>query len=186
MLSRADTRTLTRAWLVAHVPKGAPIVAEPVSPDEWAREAIPGTSTAGNPYRWPKYASLFSRISAGGELEPASSQPREVGIEDYVRTLAPALIGYYERNGYCWVVSGSTQSGRAFADPRAVPLAIAYYAALARQGEVVYRASPYTHGRDRVGFDFDWSFDYYPLAYYRPGPEMIVYRLHGGRCGDAS
>ena len=186
VLSRADTRTLTRAWLVAHVPKGAPIVAEPVSPDEWAREVIPGTSTAGNPYRWPKYASLFSRISAGGELEPASSQPREVGIEDYVRTLAPSLIGYYERNDYCWVVSGSTQSGRAFADPRAVPLAIAYYAALAREGEVVYRASPYTHGRDRVGFDFDWSFDYYPLAYYRPGPEMTVYRLHGGRCGDAS
>jgi hypothetical protein len=182
VLSRTDTRTLTRAWLVAHVPKGTPIVAEPVSPDEWAREAIPGTATAGNPYRWPKYASLFSRITAGGALEPSTSRPRKVGIEDYVRTLAPSLIGYYERNGYCWVVSGSTQSGRAFADPGAVPLAIAYYAALARQGEVVYRASPYTHGQDRVGFDFDWSFDYYPLAYYRPGPEMIVYRLHGGRC----
>ncbi|HEY3864930.1 MAG TPA: glycosyltransferase family 39 protein [Solirubrobacteraceae bacterium] len=182
VLSRADTRNLTRAWLLVHVPKGAPIAAEPVSPDEWAREAIPGTSTAGNPYRWPKYASLFSRISAGGALEPASGPLRKVGIEDYVRTLAPSLIGYYERHGYCWVVSGSTQSGRAFADPQAVPLAIAYYAALAKQGEVVYRASPYTHGRDRVGFDFDWSFDYYPLAYYRPGPEMTVYRLHGGRC----
>jgi hypothetical protein len=36
-----------------------------------------------------------------------------------------------------------------------------------------------------VAFDFDWSFDYYPLAYHRPGPEMVVYRLHGGRCGDA-
>jgi hypothetical protein len=187
VLSRPDTRNLTRAWLVAHVPKGTPIVAEPVSPDEWAREVRPGTSTAGNPYRWPKYASLFSRITAAGALEPASSQPRKVGIEDYVRTLAPSLIGYYERQGYCWVVSGSTQSGRAFADrskigQQAVPLAIAYYAALARQSEVVYRASPYTHGRDRVGFDFDWSFDYYPLAYYRPGPEMTVYRLHGGRC----
>jgi hypothetical protein len=184
VLSRPDTRNLTRAWLVAHVPKGTPIVAEPVSPDEWAREVIPGTATAGNPYRWPKYASLFSRISAGGALKPASSPLREVGIEDYVRTLSPALIGYYERNGYCWVISGTTQSGRAFADPKAVPQAIAYYAALAKQGEVVYRASPYAHGRDRVGFDFDWSFDYYPLAYYRPGPEMTVYRLHGGRCGN--
>jgi Dolichyl-phosphate-mannose-protein mannosyltransferase len=187
VLSRADTRNLTRAWLLTHVPKGSPIVAEPVSPDEWARETIPGTATAANPYRWPKYASLFSRIAAGGALESASSGPlRKVGIEDYVRTLSPSLIGYYERNGYCWVVSGSTQSGRAFADPRAAPLAIAYYAALARQGEVVYRASPYTHGRNRVAFDFDWSFDYYPLAYYRPGPEMIVYRLHGGRCEDAT
>jgi hypothetical protein len=184
VLSRADTRSLTRAWMVANVPKGALIVAEPVSPDEWAREVRPGTSTAGNPYRWPKYPSLLSRISADGALEESSSPLREVGIEDYVRTLSPALIGYYERNGYCWVISGTTQSGRAFADPQAVPQAIAYYAALAKQGEVVYRASPYSHGRDRVGFDFDWSFDYYPLAYYRPGPEMTVYRLHGGRCGN--
>jgi hypothetical protein len=80
------------------------------------------------------------------------------------------------------VVSGSTQSGRAYADPKAVPHAIAYYAALASQGEVAYRVSPYSQGRGPVAFDFDWSFDYYPLAYDRPGPEMTVYRLHGGRC----
>jgi 4-amino-4-deoxy-L-arabinose transferase-like glycosyltransferase len=184
VLSRADTRNLTRAWMAANVPKGALIVAEPVSPDEWAREIRPGTSTASNPYRWPKYASLLSRISAGGRLEENSGPLHEVGIEDYERTLSPALIGYYESNSYCWVVSGSTQAGRAFADPQAVPQAIAYYAALAKQGEVVYRASPYSHGRNRVAFDFDWSFDYYPLAYYRPGPEMTVYRLHGGRCAN--
>jgi 4-amino-4-deoxy-L-arabinose transferase-like glycosyltransferase len=187
VLSRADTRNLTRAWLVANVPKGAPIVAEPVSPDEWAREVKPGTSTAGNSYRWPKYPSMLSRISAGGALEPSSAPLRKVGIEDYVRTLSPALIGYYKRHGYCWVVSGSTQSGRAFADPKAVSQAVAYYAELAKQGEVVYRASPYAHGRGGRGsvpFDFDWSFDYYPLAYHRPGPEMTVYRLHGGRCGN--
>jgi 4-amino-4-deoxy-L-arabinose transferase-like glycosyltransferase len=184
VLSRADTRNLTRAWMAANVPKGALIVAEPVSPDEWAREIRPGTSTASNPYRWPKYASLLSRISAGGRLEENSGPLHEVGIEDYERTLSPALIGYYESNSYCWVVSGSTQAGRAFADSQAVPQAIAYYAALAKQGEVVYRASPYSHGRNRVAFDFDWSFDYYPLAYYRPGPEMTVYRLHGGRCAN--
>jgi hypothetical protein len=184
VLSRADTRNLTRAWMVTNVPKGALIVAEPVSPDEWAREVTHGRPTAGNPYRWPKYPSMLSRISADGALEPSSAPLRKVGIENYERTLSPALIGYYERNGYCWVVSGSTQSGRAFADPKAVPGAIAYYAALAKQGEVVYRASPYSHGRNRVGFDFDWSFDYYPLAYRRPGPEMTVYRLHGGRCGN--
>jgi hypothetical protein len=34
-----------------------------------------------------------------------------------------------------------------------------------------------------VAFNFDWSFDYYPLAYARPGPLMTVYRLYGGRCG---
>jgi len=166
-LARADTRNLTRAWMLAHIPAGAPIVVEPVAPNGW------GT-------RWNKSPSLLSRISpATGALAPTTTR---VGIEDYERTLAPALIGYYRAHGYCWIVSGSTESGRAFADPGAVPRALAYYRALARAGEVVHRSSPYTPGRGPVAFDFDWSFDYYPLAYERPGPAMTVYRLHGGRC----
>jgi hypothetical protein len=91
-------------------------------------------------------------------------------------------VGYYERKGYCWVVSGSTQSGRAFADPGAVPHAIAYYRALGEHAEVVFRSSPYGPGQRPVAFGFDWSFDYYPLAYRRPGPQMTIYRLHGPRC----
>ena len=179
VLARADTRNLTRQWMLAHVPTGARIVAEPVSPDQWAQES-PGAGGCPE-HRWCKYPSLFLRVSAGGALEPKIV--REVGLEDYVRTLYPALIGYYERNGYCWVISGSTQRDRAFADPRAVPAAIAYYRALAQQGQVVYRASPYGRGEGSVAFGFDWSFDYYPLAYHRPGPTMTVYRLHGGSCG---
>jgi 4-amino-4-deoxy-L-arabinose transferase-like glycosyltransferase len=167
-LSRADTRNLTRAWMLAHVPAGAKIVVEPVAPGVWAAP-------------WRKYVSLQSRISSAGTL--AKGVIEEVGIEDYERTLAPALIGYYEAHGYCWVVSGSTESGRAFADSRAVPHAIAYYRALAAQGEVVFSASPYARGARPPAFNFDWSFDYYPLAYRRPGPQMTVYRLHGGRCG---
>jgi len=167
VLARADTRNLTRAWMVAHIPAGAPIVVEPVAPNGWAT-------------RWNKYPSLVSRISPTGALE--STTTAKVGIEDYERTLAPALIGYYQAHGYCWVVSGSTESGRAFADPQEVPLAVAYYRALARNGRVVYRASPYAPGQGPIAFGFDWSFDYYPLAYHRPGPYMTIYRLHGGRC----
>jgi hypothetical protein len=63
-----------------------------------------------------------------------------------------------------------------------VPLAIAYYRTLKERGEVVFRSSPYAHGEGPVPFGFDWSFDYYPLAYERPGPSITVYRLHGGRC----
>jgi hypothetical protein len=181
VLSRADTRNLTREWLLANVPAGAKIVAEPVSPDEWAREVNPGHATATNAYRWHKYPSLLSRISPSGGL--LTHGFRVVGIENYERTLSPALIGYYRGHGYCVVVSGSTQSGRAFADGRAVPLAVAYYRALRQQGQVVFRASPYGRGEGPVSFGFDWSFDYYPLAYRRPGPSMTVYRLHGGRCG---
>ncbi len=167
VLARADTRNLTRDWMIAHIPAGAPIVVELVAPDAW------GT-------RWNKYPSLISRISPTGALQPNPTD--KIGIENYERTLAPALIGYYQAHGYCWVVSGSTESGRAFADPGAVPRAIAYYRALARSGEVVYRSSPYASGKGPVAFDFDWSFDYYPLAYDRPGPYMTIYRLHGGRC----
>jgi hypothetical protein len=180
VLSRADTRNLTRAWMLTHVPAGARIVAEPVSPDEWAHETRPGTSTAHNSPRWLKYPSFLSRISPSGSLQ--ASATRLVGIENYEHTLSPALLDYYRAHGYCWVLSGSTQSGRAYADPRAVPQAIAYYRALAAQGEVQLRSSPYARGRGPVAFGFDWSFDYYPLAYERPGPEITIYRLHGGRC----
>jgi hypothetical protein len=179
VLSRADTRNLTRAWMLVHIPRGAAIVAEPVSPDAWARQTLPGTSTASNARQWNKYPSMLSRIAPDGSLTRTT---RKVSVENYVRTLAPALLGYYTRHGYCWVVSGSTQSERALADPRAVPLALAYYRALARQGTVVFRASPYAAGEGPVAFNFDWSFDYYPLAYERPGPQMTVYRLNGGRC----
>jgi 4-amino-4-deoxy-L-arabinose transferase-like glycosyltransferase len=180
VLSRADTRNLTRAWMLTHVPAGSAIVAEPVSPDGWARERGPGDATDSGPYRWIKYPSLESRITSGGAIEP--SAVRLVSIEEYEHTLSPALLGYYEQHGFCYVVSGSTQSGRAFADPRAAPLAIAYYRALEAQGQVLFRASPYARKRRAVPFGFDWSFNYYPLAYQRPGPEMTVYRLRGGRC----
>jgi len=183
VLSRVDTRTLTRNWMLAHIPAHASLVVEPVSPNEWARERRPGVATSAQPFRWNKYPSLLARIAPDGSIEAST---REVGLENYVTTLAPALIGYYERHGFCWVISGSTQSDRAFADPHAAPLAIAYYRALARQGEVVYRASPYARAAHPVAFNFDWSFDYYPLAYDRPGPQMTIYRLHGGRCGAGS
>jgi Dolichyl-phosphate-mannose-protein mannosyltransferase len=180
VLSRADTRNLTRSWMLAHIPAGAKIVAEPVEPEEWAREITHGSSTAANPYRWPLYPALYLRIAANGTIAPAYL--RQVGIENYETTLYPALINFYEHERYCWVITGSTESGRAFADRETVPGAIAYYRKLARDGEVVYRASPYGHGESAVAFNFDWSFDYYPLAYSRPGPLMTVYRLHGGRC----
>jgi hypothetical protein len=182
VLSRADTRNITRAWMLANVPARAKIVAEPVSPDVWAREQ-PGTFPHAdeNPYHWIKYPDLLSRISPSGTL--LAHGFHVVDIENYVRTLSPALLGYYREHGYCTVLSGSSESGRAFADPHAVPLAVAYYRALAQQGEVVFRSSPYAHGNGPVAFGFDWSFDYYPLAYERPGPSITVYRLHGGRCG---
>jgi hypothetical protein len=157
-------------------------VVEPVVPDQWAQDIGHPTPSTANGYRWIKYPTLSSVVAPDGSLD--SDHPKTVNIEDYERTLSPALITYYERLRFCWVVSGSTQAGRALADPTAVLQAIAYYRALAQQGEVLYRASPYGAGKRPVAFNFDWTFDFYPLAYVRPGPEMTVYRLHGGRCAE--
>jgi hypothetical protein len=176
VLARADTRNLIRAWMVTHVPHGARIVLEPVVLKSWIEEGE-GTSRT---ERWVKYPATRSVIAPDGRLAPQTSH--NVALEDYETTLSPALIGWYERQGYCWVVSGSTESGRAFAEPRAAPLAVAYYRALAAQAEVAYHVSPYAPGATPPAFNFDWTFDYYPLSYERPGPEMTVYRLRNGRC----
>jgi 4-amino-4-deoxy-L-arabinose transferase-like glycosyltransferase len=182
VLSRADTRNQARAWMVAHVPVGARIVVEPVVPDAWVQDVGHPTLTTADGRRWKKYSALRSALAADGTLAAVAGPV--VNIEDYEKTLSPLLIGLYERQGYCWIVSGSTQSGRALADPAQVPRAVAYYQALARNARVVYHASPYEAGQGPVAFNFDWTFDYYPLAYAHPGPDMTIFQLTGGRCAQ--
>jgi Dolichyl-phosphate-mannose-protein mannosyltransferase len=100
-----------------------------------------------------------------------------VGGEGYTRDLSPALIDVYRDQGVCYVVSGSIQSQRALVQPEKVPDAVAYYRALRRHADPVFVASPYAKGAKPVKFNFDWSFDYYPMAYDRPGPFMTVWKL---------
>lgn len=153
VLTREDTRTATRDWMLENVPAGSQIVLEPAVPAKrWIRED-------------------------GRRIWERST--RVTGIEGYATKLSPGVIDDYERDGACWVVSSSTVSGRAFAEPYLAPNAIAYYYELGRRGAIVYQAAPW---RSRVDFDFDWSFDWYPLRYHNPGPEMTVYRLRGGSC----
>jgi hypothetical protein len=180
-LSRTDTRNAARDWLVAHVPANTKIVVEPVVPDAWATDiGHPNPGTA-NGARWSKYPTSRSNIANDGSRIPGPG--RIVNIEDYERTLYPELIDDYVNRGYCWVVVGSTQRGRAEAQPQAVPRAIAYYRALEQRSTLAFEASPYAKGKGPVTFNFDWTFDYYPLAYARPGPVMQIYRLSGGKCG---
>jgi 4-amino-4-deoxy-L-arabinose transferase-like glycosyltransferase len=176
--SRADTRNLTRAWLVAHVPLGTAVVIEPVVPEEWGLDVGHPLATA-NGYRWKGFPILRQNMVDG---HFALATGPSVTIENYEKLLSPALISAYEANDFCWVVTGSQQSGRASVDPTAVPQAIAYYHDLSRDGRLVYQSSPYAAASRSVSFNFDWSFDYYPLAYERPGPLMQVYRLREGRC----
>jgi hypothetical protein len=176
--SRADTRNITRAWLVAHVPIGTKVLIEPVVPEEWGLDVGHPLPTA-NGYRWQGFPVLRTN-TVDGRFELATGP--SVTIENYETLLSPALIGFYEQQGFCWVVTGSQQSGRAYVDHAAVPQAIAYYHALSGDGRLAFESSPYSEGSRPISFSFDWSFDYYPLAYERPGPVMQVYRLDTGRC----
>ena len=166
VLARDDTRGVARAWMVRHIPAGAKVVIEPIAPAQWAMDPSGPSAATPTGDRWRKWPT--SRFEG-----------RVVKLEDYERTLSPSLVERYRRGGYCWVVSGSTQYGRALAEPRAVPGAIAYYAALRRASDVAYAVSPLSTGARPVPFSFDFSFNAYPLRYDRPGPQISIYRLRG-------
>ena len=181
VLARPDTRNLTRSWMVAHVPAGTKVVIEPVVEDNWATDIGRASTATLSGSRWQRYPTWETNIDAQGNPLPAGEH-RYVVVDEYERTLRPALLAQYEASGYCWVVIGSLQAGRAFAQPKIAPQAIAYYAALANQAKLMYHVSPFASNRRAVPFSFDWSIDYYPSQYERPGPEMSVYRLRVGKC----
>ena len=186
VLSRDDTRSLARAWMVQNVPAGAKIVVEPIVPEAWFSDPgrapsrpPPGITPAGR--RWRKFVTTRTTLPGLGKKR-ATGVGRTITIEDYERTTRPALIDSYENGGFCWIVAGSTQYGRALVDPGQVPEALAYYRELLRRADLLDAEEPYRTGKGPVRFNFDWSFDYYPLAYERPGPTVLVYRLRGGDC----
>jgi len=180
VMSRDDTRNLARDWMVANVPLGDRIVLEPIVPGLW-------TQDIGNPSPFTRNGNRWAKFFVGKSLiDPTTGRAGVfVHVEDYERALRPALVDSYERDGYCHVVVGSTQRGRAEAEPEQVPRAIAYYEELARRADVVHEVSPYAEGEGPVKFNFDWTFDYYPRAFERPGPDITIYRLRGGKCSTA-
>jgi len=184
VLSREDTRNLAREWMVANVPLGAKIVVEPVVPDLWAQDIGNPSPLTSNGNRWLKYPTSKSTIDLDTGRPLPLGQTEPVNIEDFEKVLTPDLISTFEQQQYCWIVVGSTQRGRAEAEPEAVPRALDYYRELDSRAKVAHEVSPYAAGKGPVEFNFDWTFNYFPLAYTRPGPEMTVYRLRGGQCAS--
>ncbi|HSY37892.1 MAG TPA: hypothetical protein VLA79_00150, partial [Polyangia bacterium] len=181
VLSKADTRNVTRAWMVRHVPAGAKVVVEPVVSTDWGQDIGRSLQWTPSGARWQLWNPYVTDVDANGNHLPLGEH-RYVAIDEYERTLRPELLQEYANSGYCWVVSGSLQAGRSFAQPKIAPAAIAYYAALANQARLMFHISPFATGTRAVPFSFDWSIDYYPSQYARPGPEMSVYRLISGKC----
>jgi hypothetical protein len=178
VLSRADTRTTLKQWMVATIPAGAKIVLEPTSPQEWLNDG--GRPTPAKP-RWVRFGRHGAFLRQLGREYAGARKPSDFANYEY--TLYPTLIKHYRQLGYCWIVSSSMQEGRAWRDPSRTPQALPYYAALRRQSDIVYHASPF--GSPNEGpqhpFQFDLSFDYEPLNFDRPGPVVTVYKLHDCR-----
>jgi hypothetical protein len=165
VLARTDTWTLARDWMVEHIPEGTRVVIEPIAPDQWATDVGRPSALTDSGRRWDKWRT-------------SNYKGERIKLEDYERTLSPRMLERYARGGYCYVLTGSTQMGRALREPREVPGAVAYYRALERRSTVLYRVTP---GATRP-FSFDFSYNAYPLAYDRLGPEITLRRLRGGDC----
>jgi dolichyl-phosphate-mannose-protein mannosyltransferase len=183
VLARPDTRGPARQWILANIPRGTLIVVEPtflLLKTTGEDYGVPGQLLGRRP-RW-KFFDVLDAVIRARVMDREQALALKGGPQGFARLLWPGLIDLYERAGACWVVTGSLQWGRAFATPEEVPGAIGYYRELQRRGKVAYRISPYGVGRGPVPFNFDWSANYYPLAYVRPGPEIVIYRLTGGEC----
>lgn len=127
---------------------------------------------------------IYLRIADSPAIRDGESLPWRFfrSPPPYLTSLNPGLLDTFEREGVCWVITGSTQKGRALREPEVLPEAVAYYRALEQRGELVYHASPYKAGAEAVPLSFDWSHNYYPFAYETPGPEIDIYRLNGKGC----
>jgi hypothetical protein len=165
LLGRTDTRQIARNWLVSHYPARLRIVIEPAVP--------------------PRY---YRRITNSGRGDPRHKQfirgfIRDINDthDDYGSTLTPATLNTYRRAGFCLVMTMSLIRGRA-QNAHLAP-ALAYYTAMQQQSKQVLHVSPYKRGAKPVKFNFDLSYNYYPTAFDRPGPEIWIYRLNNCKQG---
>lgn len=141
---------------------------------QWLLENAPGETIAIDLVGPPAYYK-------GLNIRPL---PRGAQVELYAKNLSPAMISTFEKEGVCYVVSASIQKGRVTKYPDKAPQAQAYFDALDGRAEKVASFSPTKDGKPVPRFNFDISYNYYPLVYERPGPQIDIYRLSGGNCSN--
>jgi hypothetical protein len=160
VLGRADTRQIARDWLVDHERSALRIVIEPAVPARY--------------YKTQERRNRKSFVRGFAKHQAATRV-------QYPALLTPGYLDAYRRAGFCLVMTMSLIKDRAV-NARLAP-ALAYYNRLARESDVVFHVSPYRAGAAAQKFDFDLSYNYYSPAFYRPGPEVTIYRLHDCKQG---
>jgi 4-amino-4-deoxy-L-arabinose transferase-like glycosyltransferase len=168
VLGREDTRQIARDWLAANFPPSLRIVIEPAVQTDYyikpfeVRKAVPGR----------QFVKGFI-----DDLRRQQVIDAPLGADTtYAASLTPDNIDAYRSAGFCLVMTNSLTRGRA--ENAKVPQALAYYQRLERESDHVFHVSPFKPGRSAVPLHFDFSYDYYPTAYYRPGGIVDIYRLH--------
>jgi 4-amino-4-deoxy-L-arabinose transferase-like glycosyltransferase len=101
--------------------------------------------------------------------------PVERPYQAYEKRLRVRHIVRYRERGHCWVVVGSTQKERGL--KAGLRSSRNYYRALDAASGDTATFSPFRAGADPVEFSYDFSFNYHPRAYERPGPVVEIHRL---------
>jgi hypothetical protein len=171
VLGRDDTRQLARDFLKRNYPDSLRIIIEPAVPDSYYRKVGKLNPLKNQFVRG--FTNDLRRQSAFNAADPSNAT--------YAATLTPDNIDAYRQAGFCLVMTTSLIRGRA--ENAKVPGALAYYNRLERESKRVFHASPYKPGRGPVPLHYDFSYDYYPTAYYRPGGDVDIYRLNDCKQG---
>jgi hypothetical protein len=185
VLGREDTRLEARRYLAANYPPQLRISIEPAIPDRFYRAAPDG--------KLPSWLSRcadngYAYRSAGGRrvcapLEPGQfARPaNKLKSSNYHFALLPQAIEDMRFYGYCTVMTISLVRDRV--EQIGSSKVKAYYRRLEREADLVKAWSPYRKGAKPPPFDFDLSYNYYPGAFERPGPEIKLYRLRNCKQG---
>jgi hypothetical protein len=165
VLGREDTRQIARDWLVARFPQSLRIVMEPAVQTDYFLKP-PGERDGSR-----QFVQGFVR-----DLRRQQKIDAPLGADTtYAATLTPENIDAYRSAGFCLVMTNSLTRGRA--ENARVPKALAYYQRLERESVHLLHLTPFKAGRRPVPLHFDFSYNYYPTAYYRPGGIVDVYQL---------
>ena len=182
----------------------ADLLAAPPPALRGARRRGPGGARlrAGSDRERPRRRAARTRghARAGAALDPARTCPRarrssssrscrrswqaaldrplwpvERPFQAYEKRLRVRHIDRYRERGHCWVVVGSTQKERGL--KAGLRSSRNYYRALDAESARTVTFSPFRDGADPVEFSYDFSFNYHPRAYERPGPVVEIHRL---------